>query len=101
MKVQDLIELINNNVELYHNADAEDLLYKHNVKKIAYNLGIDRHRWYETSIDVYKCEDGYVGITGISKIYFERMSSIDCGVHCYAEEYEPVQITSYKPKTSV
>jgi hypothetical protein len=33
MKVQDLIELINNNVELYHNADAEDLLYKHNVKK--------------------------------------------------------------------
>ena len=34
MKVKEVIDLINNEDELYHNADAEDLLYKHGVKKL-------------------------------------------------------------------
>ena len=98
MKVKEVINLINNEPELYHNADAEDLLYEYDVEKIAHDLDIDRYRWYEISTDVYVCEDGYVGITGLSKIYSERMGSIDCDIHCYAEEYEAVETITYKRK---
>ena len=97
MKVK-VIDLINNEDELYHNADAEDLLYKHGVKKIAHDLDIDRHDWYEIATDIYKCEDGYVGVTGLSNIYSSRMCSSDCNVLCYAEEYEEVKMITYMKK---
>ena len=98
MKVKEVIDLINNEDELYHNSDAEELLNEHNIEQIAYGLNVDRHRWYEIITDIYKCEDGYVGITGVGKIYSEMMSSSDCDVHCYAEEYEPIQTITYKRK---
>lgn len=98
MKVKEVIELINNEDELYHNSDAKHLLKKHGIKQIACDLDVDRHRWYECATDIYQCEDGYVGITGLSNLYSEMMSPSDCDVHCYAEEYEAVQTITYKKK---
>lgn len=98
MKKKEVIDLINNEDELYHNCDAEDLLNEHGIEQVAYNLNVDRHRWYEIITDIYKCEDGYVGITGLGKLYSEMMSPSDCDVHCYAEEYEEVTTITYKPK---
>lgn len=98
MKVKELIELINNEEELYHTGDAEDLLSDYDVEQVAYGLNPDRHRWYEIVTDVYKCEDGFVGVTGLGQIYSEMMSSSDCDVTCYAEEYEEIQTITYKRK---
>lgn len=100
MKVQDLIELINNSKELYC-LDAVASIIPNDIKCVAVELNINRHHWFSTAVDVYACEDGYVGVCGVNTIYSEHMSPRDCNYPCEAFEYEPVQITSYKPKTSV
>jgi hypothetical protein len=100
MKVQDLIELINNSEDLYCLEDAEDIIPK-DINCVASELDVDKHRWFSTAVDVYACEDGYVGVYGVNTIYSEHMAPRDCNYPCGALEYEPVQITSYKPKTSV
>jgi hypothetical protein len=98
MKVEEVINLIDNTDELYYTSDAEDLLSKYNVKQVAYGLNVDRHRWYDIVTDVYKCEDGFVGITGLGQLYSEMMTPSDCDVYCYAEEYEEEQTITYKRK---
>jgi hypothetical protein len=100
MKVQDLIELINNSEDLYCLGDAEDIIPK-DVNCVASELDVDKHRWFSTAVDVYACKDGYVGVYGVNTIYSEHMAPRDCNYPCGALEYELVQITSYKPKTSV
>ena len=97
MKVQDLIELINNSEELYCLSDVEDIIPK-DIKCVAEELDVDKHRWFSTAVNVYACEDGYVGVCGINIVYSEYTNPQDCNYPCEAFEYEPVQITSYKPK---
>jgi hypothetical protein len=97
MKVQDLIELINNSEDLYCLEDAEDII-PNDINCVASELDVDKHRWFSTAVDVYACEDGYVGVCGVNTIYSEYMSPRDCNYPCEAFEYESVQIISYKPK---
>lgn len=97
MKVKELIELINNDDELYSLFAAEEVIPKE-VKCVQTDLNIDRHRWFSISTSVFACEDGYVGITGVSQLYSERMSYSDCDYHCSAAEYEEVQTITYKQK---
>ena len=35
---------------------------------VAERLEIEKHRWYTVSTSVYKLEDGFVGIRGVSDI---------------------------------
>lgn len=100
MKVKDLIELINNSENLYCLGDAEDIIPR-DIECVASELDVDKHRWFSTAVNIYACEDGYVGVYGVNTIYSEYMAPRDCNYPCGALEYEPVQITSYKPKTSV
>lgn len=96
MKKNELIDLINNGC-FYSLYDAEDIIPKE-VKCIATDLEIDRHRWYSTCVNVYACEDGYVGIYGVNHLYSEMMDYSDCDCHCEASEYEEVTTITYKPK---
>ena len=91
MKVQEVINLINEQDELYSLSDAEELLSKHDVEQVMYGLESDAHRYYEISTDVYQCEDG--------TMFSEMMIPSDCDVHCSAEEYEPVQVVTYRRKS--
>lgn len=100
MKVKDLIKLINNSENLYCLGDVEDIIPR-DIECVASELDVDKHRWFSTAVNVYACEDGYVGVYGVNTIYSEYMAPRDCNYPCGALEYEPVQITSYKPKTSV
>lgn len=96
MKKKELIDLINNDC-FYSLYDAEDIIPKE-VKCVATDLEIDRHRWYSTCVNVYACEDGYVGIHGVNRLYSEMMDYSDCDCHCEASEYEEVTTITYKPK---
>lgn len=98
MKKKELIDLINNDC-LYSLCDAEDVIPKE-VKRVATDLEIDRHRWYSTCVNVYACEDGYVGIYGVDQLYSSGMTFSDCDCHCEASEYEEVTTITYKPKKS-
>lgn len=96
MKKEELIELINNEC-LYSLYDVEDIIPS-DVQCVATDLENDRRRWYEISTSVYLCEDGYVGIRGVSKLYSEMMMYSDCDYICEASEYEEVVTITYKQK---
>ena len=100
MKVQELIDYVNSKgfYSIYEFQDSlTDKQFKE-LKIIPKSIDVDRHRWYEVSTTIYKVEDGYVGIRGISQIYSEYMSDKDCDYLCEASEYEEVQTISYRVK---
>lgn len=96
MTKEKAIELINNLNNCYSLFDAEDLLKDcERIQRQNYNS----HRWYIIATDIYKAEDGYIGVTGVSELKTEMMDFSDCSGHCVAREYEPVQTITYVPKT--
>ena len=100
MKVKELIDHINSN-DFYSLWDMEDSLFykdKDLPKRVAENLEKEEYRWYEISTSVYKLEDGFVGIRGVSNIYSEYMEAEDCGFRCTASEYIEIPSVTYKKK---
>ena len=102
MKVKELINYVNFN-EFYSLWNMENTLYcdfldEELPQKVAKNLEIEEYRWYEISTSVYKLEDGFVGITGLSKIYNENTNAEDCCVKCFASEYQEIPSITYKRK---
>lgn len=69
-----------------------------NLKLVASDLNVERDRWFEISTNVYECENGFVGVSGVSQVYSEMMSWSDCMCECTAVEYESFTTVSYKPK---
>lgn len=65
--------------------------------EVAYGLEVDTHRWYETSIDVIKIYDRFLGIRYITNMFSESQDWEDCYVTIEFMEMKEVQITSYKP----
>ena len=102
MKVKELINYINFN-EFYSLWDMENTLYcdfldEELPQRVAKNLEIEEYRWYEVSTSVYKLEDGFVGINGLSKIYSEDTNVEDCGFRCTASEYQEIPSITYNRK---
>lgn len=96
MKVQEAIEKINGE-GFYSVFEAEEVLDR-DAKLVKSNLGIDEHRWYTISTNVYQLEDGYIGITGVTSLKSEAMMFSDCDVITQAEEYEEFTTISYRRK---
>ena len=97
MKVKELKDLINQEDDLYSLWDAEDIIPR-GITKVANGLDLDQRRWFSTATDVYKCEDGFVGVNGVFQVFSEGMPYSDCGRLCVAFECEAVQSVTYKPK---
>ena len=99
MKVQELINYVNSNI-FYSIDEFEDSLIDRQLelKTISEDIETDRHRWYEVSTTIYKVEDGYVGVRGVTHLYSEDMTYSDCAYLCKASEYEEVQTISYRVK---
>lgn len=94
MKVKEAIEIINNAPRCYSLRDAEELIKECEfIERIKY----DSHRWYIMATDIYRVEDGYVGIRGVSELKSEMMNFSDCDIHCTAKEYKAVNTISYIP----
>ena len=100
MKVQELIDYVNSN-RFYSIYEFEDSLTDKQFKElkiIPESIDADRHRWYEVSTTIYKVEDGYVGVRGVTHLYSEGVTYKDCAYLCEASEYEEVQTISYREK---
>ena len=100
MKVQELIDYVNSNV-FYSIYEFEDSLTDKQFKELKIvpeSIDVDRHRWYEVSTTIFKVEDGYVGVRGVTHLYSEGMTYKDCDYLCKASEYEEVQTISYRKK---
>lgn len=97
MKVQELIDKVNSSIDCYSLYEAEEFIEGH-IKCVAGNLDIEDHRWYTIATNVYKLEDGYVGITGPIILKHGNMKWSDCDYLCIAEEYEEFTTISYRRK---
>ena len=117
MKVKDFIKFVNNAIdttvkieaddyeaygELYTLDDFEELIKNSTecsgVEKIASELEIEIEDFYSCATDVYKCEDGYVGIHAGLQLFSEQMDWSDACPDTCVSEYEAVQTVTYKPK---
>ena len=98
MKVKELIDYVNSN-EFYSLWDMEDYLFNNDKdlpQRVAENLEIEEHRWYDVSVSVYKLEDGFVGVKGVSFKYTEILD--DYIPKCSASEYIEIPSFTYKKK---
>lgn len=96
MEVQEIIDLVNKE-PLYSLWDAEDVIGK-NAKKVASGLKLDEHRWYSTAVDVYQCDDGFVGVWGAYQSFSEEQAWEDIDVVCEASKYKEVPSVTYEPE---
>lgn len=100
MKVDELKEFIHQKLieeSIYTLGDVEDIIDK-DIQKVAKRLYPDNHRWYQMATDVYKCEDGFLGVRGVSIIFSESMCGSDCGQDVELFEMEQVPSVTYKIK---
>lgn len=97
MKVKELIEYLDQNGDISSVFDAEDIIGGR-AKKVANNLDPVKFRWFEVATDVYKCEDGYVGVTRPSQLYneYDTWKDIDCP--CSLSEFVAVSTITYIQK---
>lgn len=106
MKVQKAIKRINEKENFYDiNAALDSIFLKNwdyrNGRVVQVNANIDRHRWFEVSTTFVELEDGFIGITGVSYIYSEKMGAIDCNFPCRAFEAIEVPAMTYINKKLV
>ena len=99
MTKKDLIEKakeLYKNGECYNTFELEE--YLGNDLLVKDNIDIDKHRWYETSISIFKCSDGLLGIRLPSQLYSEssEWSDLYSGIEFY--EVEEVMEVVYKTK---
>lgn len=95
MKVKELISIINDNEEPFYSL-SEVQFYLN--KKSVQTINIDTNRDYSFATDIYKCTDGFVGITGLYHVFSKCFSFSDFCFKCIASEYEEVKVVTYKPK---
>ena len=98
MKVKELFDLIDNSDKTLYSLHDFEFLIKDKCEKVASHLDLDQYRWYSCATDVYKCEDGYVGIYAGFQLFSEQMDWSDACPDTCVSEYEEVQIVTYKPK---
>lgn len=98
MKVQELIDAVNNSEEsIYSLWQLEDVI-PDLPECVAEGLELDEHRWYSVAVNVYKCEDGFVGVWGTYQSFSEMQGWSDIDILCEAEEYKQVPSVTYVPK---
>lgn len=96
MKVKDFINKVNTG----HFFLLEDV--EHSIENIpelvASGIDLESNFLYNTAVNVYKCEDGFVGVFGIFSTVSPVVTMEDLDTECEAEEYKEVQSVTYVPK---
>lgn len=94
MKKQELIDIVNHGD--FYNLWSIPVM---SCKLVAKEINIVSHDWWSYAINVYECEDGFVGVSGVNWIDFENhfKTTRDTGVKCRAREYEAKLDIVYSP----
>ena len=89
-------ELINQVNKANYNSlwEAEDYIPRE-IPQVAEGLQLDEHRWYSTAINVYKCEDGFVGVWGAYQSFSEMQTWDDLDIICKAFPMKEIQTITY------
>ena len=95
MKTKEFIDAINNSEEPIYSLCCLDDYIENMPKLIKEGTDLDSHRWYSTAINIYKCDDGFVGVFGAYQSFSEMQDWDDIGVSCKAYEYKEIQSVAY------
>ena len=76
----------------------DDYFAESEFKEVKWNIDVDTHRWYETSITVIKIFGGLLGICYITNLFSESSDHEDCFHKIRFYEMEEIQTISYKRK---
>jgi hypothetical protein len=96
MKIKEIIEIVENANELY-SVNMAHRLIKDKATLVAVGLQPSDRRWYSISTAVYRCDDGYVGVRGVSKSNVEQQTYEDIGITCKAFEMKEIMQPTYIP----
>ena len=64
-----LVEVLYGDGECYNVYDLVDNISE--CELVIEGIDIEKHRWHETSLTIYECEDGLIGIRLPSQMYQE------------------------------
>lgn len=93
MTVQEAIKIVNGGN--FHSLNDADEIFDENA--VARGLDIEHRRWFDIETNVYRVDDGFVGVRGVTAIDSD-MEYEDCSYLAHAFEYE--RSFTYKPKPS-
>lgn len=93
MKVKEFIQAIEDD-EFFSLREVDTI--EGDYTRVASNLDVSQHRWYSTAMNVYKLEDGFVGVWGLFQIFYEMNVASDFDIVCEAFEVEEVPSVKYK-----
>lgn len=99
MTVEEFIEMVNEG-EFWSLWEVDDSDLGEGFERIESGNDLDEHRWYSTAEDIYKLEDGYVGVYGLYQMFSEMNCASDFRIRCHAYEVEPVPSIKYVRKKS-
>lgn len=101
-----LVEKLNNLKILQTSYEFEELIpkeiweehFEDKYEAVDWDLDVDTHRWYETSITVLKFNDCFMGVRFITKMFSESQEYEDCYHHLEFMEMEEYSTVSYRTK---
>lgn len=99
-----LLERLNSKKILQKQSDRLECLpediwieyFENNSKLVACDLEVERHRHYETSIDVYDIDSRYLGIRFISNLYSDYYTYEDCFYYLEFFEMREIIVRSFE-----
>lgn len=68
------------------------------TKAVETGCGVDKHRWYETVVDVFEYQDRFIGVRYINQLYSETSSISDICWQLAFVEMEAIPSVVYRTK---
>jgi hypothetical protein len=103
MNNKELVEYLNSLEIIQKGSWDEDIpeeiwekYFENKYETVDSELDIDKHRWYETSTEVIKINDGFIGIRSVTQCYSENSSIEDMYWSLMFFEMKEIKIVSYK-----
>ena len=103
MNNKELVEYLNSLEIIQKGSWDEDIpeeiwekYFENKYETVDSELDIDKHRWYETSTEVIKINDGFIGIRSVTQRYSENSSIEDMYWSLMFFEMKEIKIVSYK-----
>ena len=99
--MKEIIEKLNNLKIIQKSMDfcedlPEDVYETYFQKCVNVGLNVDKSRWYEASIDVYKIPEGFLGVKSVTDTFSESTEVKDIFHTLEFFEMEEIQIVTYK-----
>ena len=99
--MKEIIEELNNLKILQKSMDfledlPEEVVDKYFEDCVTEGLEVDKHRWYETSLSVYKVEQGLIGVVSVTDLFSESSEVEDIFYTLQFHEVAEVPSITYK-----